>query len=89
MSKYITSISLQEATERDYAQLSREMKKNSFNPVNELKLNNNNRRPSAFVFNSNNNMSLLDTTTVVSLAAATTGKKYSFTVIREKSKLES
>lgn len=89
MSKYITSISLQEATERDYAQLSLEMKRNSFNPVSELKFNDTSRTPSVFVFNSVSNKSLVDTTTVVSLAAATTGKKYAFTVIREKSKLES
>jgi hypothetical protein len=89
MSKYITSISLQEATERDYAQLSQEMKRNSFSPVNEIKFNKASRNVSTFVFNSVGNKSLLDTTTVVSLAAATTGKKYSFTVIREKTKLES
>ncbi len=39
MPKFITSIRLQEANERDYAILSREMKKNSFNPVSENKLN--------------------------------------------------
>ncbi len=44
---------------------------------------------SSIVFNSMSNKSLLDTTTEVSLAAATTGKKYSFTVIKERAKLES
>jgi hypothetical protein len=89
MSKFITSINLQEATERDYAKLSQEMKKNSFNPVSEIKFNSISRFPSTFVFNSISNKSLVDTTMVVSLAAATTGKKYSFTVIREKAKMES
>jgi hypothetical protein len=89
MPKFITSISLQEANERDYAKLSQEMKKNSFNPVSEFKSGKTGGVTSSFVFNSAGNKSLLDTTTEISLAAATTGKKYSFTVIKEKSKLES
>jgi hypothetical protein len=87
MPKFITSIRLQEATERDYAILSQEMKKNAFNPVSEIKFSKTDGNSSSFVFNSVSNKSLLDTTTVVSLAAATTGKKYSFTVIKEKSNL--
>jgi hypothetical protein len=63
-------------------------RKNLFKPV-EVKVDKTGRLISTFVFNSSSYKSLLDTTTVVSLAAATTGKKYSFTVIREKSKLES
>ena len=89
MPKFITSIRLQEANEKDYAILSQEMKKNSFNPVSEHKKNTSGGVNSTFVFNSTSHKSLLDTTAVVSLAAATTGKKYSFTVIREKSKIES
>ncbi len=89
MPKFITSIRLQEANERDYAILSREMKKNAFSPVSENKLNDSGGMISSIVFNSISNKSLLDTTTEVSLAAATTGKKYSFTVIKERAKLES
>jgi hypothetical protein len=89
MSKFITSIKLQEATERDYAALSQEMKKNSFSPVSETKHDRKGGNPLTFVFNTTSNKSLLDTTAVVSLAAATTGKKYSFTVIRDKTKLDS
>ena len=89
MHKFITSIRLQEANERDYATLSREMKKNSFNPVSESKFNKQDGIISSIVFNATSNKSLLDTTTAVSLAAATTGKKYSFTVIKERPKLES
>lgn len=89
MSKFITSIRLQEATERDYAALSQEMKKNSFSPVSEAKHDRTGRTPLTFVFNTTSNKSLLDTTAVVSLAAATTGKKYSFTVIRDKTRLDS
>jgi hypothetical protein len=89
MPKFITSIRLQGANEKDYAILSREMKKNSFNPVLENRKNAGSRSDSTFVFNTNSNKSLVDTTTLVSLAAATTGKKYSFTLFKEKSKTES
>jgi hypothetical protein len=89
MPKFITSIRLQGANEKDYAILSREMKKNSFNPVPENRKNTAGGSDSTFVFNTNSNKSLVDTTTLVSLAAATTGKKYSFTLFKEKSKAES
>ncbi len=89
MPKFITSIRLQEASERDYAILSSELKKYFFNPVTDHKINRSNGPSPAFTFNSTRHKSLLDTTTAVSNAAASTGKKYSFTVIREKSKLES
>jgi hypothetical protein len=89
MPKFITSIRLQGANEKDYAILSREMKKNSFNPVVENRKHAGGGSDSTFVFNSNSHKSLVDTTTLVSLAAATTGKKYSFTLFKEKSKLES
>jgi len=88
MPKFITSIRLQEANERDYAILSRELKKNSFSPVSENKSNGSGEVISSIVFNSNSNKSLLDTTTEVTLAAATTGKKYSFTILKERTKLE-
>jgi hypothetical protein len=88
MPKFITSIRLQEANEKDYAVLTQEMKKNSFDPVVEKRKNTNHGSNSTFVFNSNSNKSLVDTTTLVSLAAATTGKKYSFTLYKEKSKAE-
>jgi hypothetical protein len=89
MPKFITSIRLQEANEKDYAVLSREMKKNAFNPVPETRRSSTGGSASTFVFNANSNRSLVDTTTLVSLAAAMTGKKYSFTLFKEKSKLES
>ncbi len=84
MAKFITSIKLQEATERDYAKLSQELKKYFFSPANKS------GKPSgsSLVFNSAESKSLLDTTTAVSRAAETTGRKYSFTVIREKAKTE-
>ena len=84
MAKFITSIKLQEASERDYAKLSLELKKYLFTPAGKTLKSS----ESPLVFNSAESKSLLDTTTAVSRAAATTGKKYSFTVIREKVKPE-
>jgi hypothetical protein len=88
MPKFTTSIRLQGANEKDYAVLTREMRKNSFNPVSENKKNSSGGPDTTFVFDSTSYKSLLDTTAVVSLAAATTGKKYSFTVIREKTRVD-
>ena len=84
MAKFITSIKLQEATERDYAKLSQELKKYFFSPAAKPGKSSG----SSLVFNSAESKSLLDTTTAVSRAAATTGRKFSFTVIREKAKTE-
>ncbi|HCL83116.1 MAG TPA: hypothetical protein DIC22_04030 [Chitinophagaceae bacterium] len=86
MPKFTTSIRLLKATEKDYAQLYREMKKNDFNPVSR----NEKHHPAGITstFNSTRYKSLFDTTSAVSQAAATTGRKYSFTVIKEKAKPE-
>jgi hypothetical protein len=88
MPKFITSIHLQEATERDYAKLSQELKKYLFSPVNKPGSGKSAGSASSYVFNSTGNKSLIDTSAAVSLAAANTGKKFSFTVIREKAKTE-
>lgn len=89
MPKFITSIRLQEASEKDYDVLSSELKKYFFSPVADPKAGKSAGSNSSFTFNSTRHKSLLDTTTAVSNAAASTGKKFSFTVIKEKSKLES
>ena len=86
MPKFITSIHLQEATERDYAKLSQELKKYLFSPVN--KPGSGKTSVSSYVFNTTGNKSLIDTSAAISLAASNTGKKFSFTVIREKPKNE-
>ncbi len=86
MPKFTTSIRLLEATEKDYAQLYREMKKNDFNPVSRNEKHHPAGITSTSTFNSTRYKSLFDTTAVVSLAASATGKKYSFTVIKEKAK---
>jgi hypothetical protein len=88
MAKFITSIKLLEATERDYAKLSQELKKYFFSPAAKTGLGKSTESAASVIFNSSDNKSLLDTTTAISRAAATTGRKYSFTVIREKTKPE-
>jgi hypothetical protein len=88
MAKFITSIKLQEATEKDYAILSQELKKYLFYPVSKNTSGKSTGSTSSLVFNSADDKSLLDTTTAVSRAASTTGKKFSFTVIKEKAKAE-
>jgi hypothetical protein len=88
MAKFITSIKLQEATERDYAKLSQELKKYLFSPVGKSGSGKTAESSASATFNSADNKSLLDTTTAISRAAATTGRKFSFTVIREKLKTD-
>ncbi len=88
MAKFITSIKLVEASERDYAKLSQELKKYFFNPAAKTGSGKTKAPASAAVFNSSDNQNLLDATTAVSRAAATTGKKFSFTVIRDKTKTD-
>ncbi len=88
MAKFITSIKLLEATERDYAKLSQELKKFFFSPAGKAGFGKSTESTASVIFNSSDNKSLLDTTTAISRAAATTGRKYSFTVIREKTKPE-
>ena len=88
MAKFITSIKLQEATERDYAKLSQELKKYLFSPAGKSISGKSTDSAASVTFNSSDNKSLLDTTTAISRAAATTGRKFSFTVIREKLKTD-
>lgn len=88
MAKFITSIKLLEATERDYAKLSQELKKYFFSPAGKSGSVKPAESAAPVTFNSSDNKSLLDATTAVSRAAATTGRKYSFTVIREKTRTD-
>lgn len=88
MAKFITSIKLLEATERDYEKLSQELKKYFFSPAGRAGLQKTTESGVSAIFNSSDNKSLLDTTTEVSRAASTTGRKFSFTVIREKTKTD-
>jgi hypothetical protein len=85
MPSYFTSIKLAAATEKDYEILSREMERQSFRPVDKP-----GKRGSKVVtvpisFHSSLRPSLLDASTAISHAASVTGKKYSFTIMKDKS----
>jgi len=83
MPKFITSVKLLAATETDYAKLSLELEKNAFHPIKKTATRAG-KLTGSLDFKSGNKKSLLDATQAVSQAAATTGKKYSFTVIKDK-----
>jgi hypothetical protein len=74
MPLFTTSINLIAATDQDYDFLSRELEKKSFRKLNES--------PSRF---SSNQPSLMDVTVAVSEAASHTGRKFTYSVIRDKS----
>jgi hypothetical protein len=84
MPKFTTTIRIPLVTESDYQTVSREMEKKQFLPDQKIRKGSRvSEKP--FVFTHSGKESLLDLTTVVSRALETTGKKYSFTIMKEKS----
>ena len=88
MPTYITSIKLLAATEKDYQKLSQEMEKKSFLPGNKPVIIGHNSENCQITFYCSSRNTLLDATTAVSQAAASIGKKFSFTIIKDKSKVD-
>ena len=84
MPHFFTTVTLVAASDRDYAKLSDELKKYRFQPVQPPAPTRQKQFQSSWEFKSDNKSSLLQTTEEVSIAAASTGKKYSFIVIRDK-----
>jgi len=86
MPNYITRIELKSATQKDYIKLEEEMQKASFKldrpepTLGRKKI----AVPAARQFNYNGNHSLLEVTGAAERAARKTGKRYSFTVIKER-----
>jgi len=80
MARFITTIELFNADERDYQTLQTELKKYSFTRRN-LSAGNLSGKEE---YNREGNVSLQDVTYAVLQAAYKTGKKYSFTIIRNK-----
>ena len=80
MARFITTIELFNADERDYQTLQTELKKYSFTRRN-LSADNLSGKEE---YNREGNVSLQDVTYAVLQAAYKTGKKYSFTIIRNK-----
>lgn len=86
MPSYFTSIRLASATEKDYEILSREMERQSFRLVG--KPQKRGSKPVApatpISFHSSMRPSLLDASAAITHAASATGKKYSFTIMKDK-----
>ena len=89
MPTFTTSIKLLAATDTDYQKLSQEMKKKSFHPANKPKIVGHQSEICPIIFNSSNKSSILDATTAVSEAVSSIGKKFSFTIMKNKSNTES
>ncbi len=83
MPSFITRIELEAASQKDYQKLEEEMKKASFTDAKKTKI----RRPSVAApaeFNCHGNLTLLQVTNATAKAARKTGRRYSFTVIKER-----
>lgn len=85
---FITSIKLLAASEADVANLNEAMKQRSFLPKDYL---DSEKQPhqNSMVYVSTTKSNLLDATTDVSMAASSVGKKFSFTIMKDKSRGES
>lgn len=82
MPNFITRIELQSATQTDYQKLAEAMKKGHFSTAR--KSARQKTIPAPAEFTRHGNYSLLEVTDAAAKAARSTGKPYSFTVIREK-----
>jgi len=83
MPTFITRVELQSASQKDYQKLQEEMKKAAFKDVKKP----GSLRPSIaspLEFNRNGNITLLEVTNATARAARKTGRRYSFTVMKEK-----
>jgi hypothetical protein len=80
MARFITTIELFNADQKDYETLQSELKKYSFTRRS-LQTN---KLPGKEEYNREGNVTLQDVTYAVLQAAYKTGKKYSFTIIRNK-----
>ena len=89
MPTFITHIKLLASTENDYQKLSREMEKKSFHPDNKPIIIGHQSEACQIIFKCSAKTTLLDATTAVSQAIASIGKKFSFTIMKEKIKAES
>jgi hypothetical protein len=82
--KFITRVHLQGAQPTDLEKLDLEMERESFTRVNVSRSKGEKHSSGPTEYNLHGNISLLDVNGAVSRAANRTGKKFSFTVIREK-----
>ncbi|MEP6747421.1 MAG: hypothetical protein ABJB86_06830 [Bacteroidota bacterium] len=83
MPNFITRIELQSANQKDYQKLEEEMKKASFKDIKKTIARK--QSPAAPAeFNFNGNSTLLEVTDAAAKAARKTGRRYSFTIIKER-----
>jgi hypothetical protein len=78
MARFITTIQLHDAEEKDYKTLGNELKKKSFIETRRYD------SPRKEEYNKEGNVTIQDVTAAVVNAAKRTGKKYSFTIIKNK-----
>jgi hypothetical protein len=84
MARFTTTIQLHNADEKDYQILHTELKKESFKEIRRYSAASSEVRLQKEEYNLEGNITLQDVTDAVLRAAAKTGKKYSFTIIRNK-----
>ena len=84
MAKFITRVQLQEAQQTDFEKLDIEMGRESFTRVEKPRDAGKKRTSNPIEYNLHGNLSLLEVNGAVARAANRTGKKYSFTIIKEK-----
>jgi hypothetical protein len=84
MARFITTIQLHNADENDYKTLNAELKKASFVESKRYFGKRKSDLPAKEEYNREGNVTIQQVTDAVLRAAAKTGKKYSFTVVRNK-----
>ncbi|MEI9911210.1 MAG: hypothetical protein WDO71_17000 [Bacteroidota bacterium] len=84
MARFTTRIRLQEAEDSDYINLQTEIERESFRSIRKMPVKSNVHVNAKGEFNLEGNITIQEVTNVVVKAAAKTGKKYSFTIIRDK-----
>jgi len=89
MPKFVTRIQLLNAENRDYLVLQEEMKKESFDLVRSGSFHSSTKTLMPVEYAKEGNISLSDATDATWRAARRTGKKYAFTIIRQKTGFDS
>jgi hypothetical protein len=84
MRKYITRVQLKDAEHNDYERLDTEMKKERFSRVKMQKAATKDNPVRSREYNFQGGITLQQVTAAAYRAASKTGKKYSFTVMKEK-----
>lgn len=84
MARFTTRIQLEDATESDYQSLQTQLEQDVTGIIKKTVTHSKRTLSSNSEFSLEGNITIQEVTAVVSNAAAKTGKKYSFTIIRNK-----